>query len=60
MNSWSPEAMLVILKTMQTVVSGLLRLKLQMKWDPFLKLTYLLLFCVWFGLDNVGLFKSNH
>ena len=31
-NSWSPEAvlvMLVILKAMQTVVSGLLRLKLQ-------------------------------
>ena len=26
-NSWSPEAMLVILKTMQTVVSGLLKLK---------------------------------
>ena len=30
-NNWSLEAMLVILKTMQTVVSGLLRLKLQMK-----------------------------
>ena len=30
-NSWSPEAMLVILKAMQTVVSRLLKLKLQMK-----------------------------
>ena len=31
--------MLVILKTIKTVNSGLLRFKLQMKWDPFSKLT---------------------
>ena len=48
--------MLFILKAIQTVDSGLLRLKLQMKCEPFSKLTYLLLFCVWFRLDNVGLF----
>ena len=47
-NGKFPEAMLLILKAIQTVVSGLLRLKLQMKWDPFSKLTYLFLFCVWF------------
>ena len=58
-NRLFPEAMLVILKTMQTVDSGLLRLKLQMKWDPFSKLTYLLLFCVWFEFDSLGLFLFN-
>ena len=47
----------VILKTMKMVNSELLRFKLQMKWDSFSKLTYLLLFCIWFGLDNVGLFN---
>ena len=51
-----PEAMPFILKAIQTVDSGLLRLKLQMKWDPFSKLTYLLLFCVWFRFDSLGLF----
>ena len=55
-NRLFPEAMLFNLKAMQTVVSGLLRLKLQMKCEPFSKLTYLLLFCVWFELDNVGHF----
>ena len=35
-----PEAIPFILKAIQTVDSGLLRLKLQMKWDPFSKLTY--------------------
>ena len=39
--------------------SGLLRLKLQMKCEPFSKLTYLLLFCVWFRFDSLGLFLSN-
>ena len=29
------EAMLFILKAIQTVNSGLLRFRLQMKWDPF-------------------------
>ena len=48
--------MLVILKMIKTVESGLFRFKLQMKCEPFSKLTYLLLFCVWFRLDNVGLF----
>ena len=51
-----PEAMPLILKAIQTVDSGLLRLKLQMKWDPFSKLTYLILFCVWFRFDSLGLF----
>ena len=54
-----PEAMPLILKAIQTVDSGLLRLKLQMKWDPFSKLMYPLLFCVWFGFDSLGLFLSN-
>ena len=53
-----PEAMLFNLKAIQTVDSGLLRLKLQMKSEPFSKLTYLL-FWVWFELDNVGLFLFN-
>ena len=53
-----PEAIPLILKAIQTVVYGLLRLKLQMKWDPFSKLTYLLLFCVWFRFDSLGLFLS--
>ena len=48
--------MSVILKAIKTVNSRLLRFKLQMKWDSFSKLMYLLLFCVWFKLDNVGLF----
>ena len=47
-NGKFPEAIPLILKAIQTVVSGLLRLKLQMKCEPFSKLTYLLLFCVWF------------
>ena len=47
-----PEAMPFILKAIQTVDSGLLRLKLQMKCEPFSKLTYLLLFCVWFRFDS--------
>ena len=47
-NRLFPEAMLFNLKAMQTVDSGLLRLKLQMKCEPFSKLTYLLLFWVWF------------
>ena len=59
-NKKLPEAMSLILKAIQTVVSGLLRLKLQMKWDPFSKLTYLLLFCVWFRFDSLGLFLFNH
>ena len=54
-----PEAMLFNLKAIQTVDSGLLRLKLQMKCEPFSKLTYLLLFWVWFGLDSLGLFLFN-
>ena len=54
-----PEAMPLILKAIKTVVSGLLRLKLQMKWDQFSKLTYLLLFCVWFRFDSLGLFLSS-
>ena len=57
--SWSPESMPVILKTIKTINSGLLRFKLQMKCDPFSKLTYLLSFCIWSGLDNVGLYASN-
>ena len=59
-NRLVPEAMLFNLKAMQTVDSGLLRLKLQMRCEPFSKLTYLLLFWVWFELDNVGLFLFNH
>ena len=55
-NRLFPEAMLFNLKAMQTVVSGVFRLKLQMKCEPFSKLTYLLLFWVWSELDNVGLF----
>ena len=51
-----PEAISFILKAIQTIDSGLLRLKLQMKWDPFSKLTYLLLFCVWFRFNSLGLF----
>ena len=43
-----PEAIPLILKAIETVNSGLLRLKLQMKCEPFSKLTYLLLFWVWF------------
>ena len=54
-NRLFPEAMLFNLKAMQAVDSGLLRLKLQMKCELFSKLTYLLLFWVWFDLDNVGL-----
>ena len=45
-NDWFSEAMSVILKAIKTVNSALLRFRLQMKWDPFSKLTYLLLFCV--------------
>ena len=52
-------AMLFNLKAMQTVDSGLLRLKLQMKCEPLSKLTYLLLFWVWFELDSLGLFLFN-
>ena len=55
-NRLFPEAMLLNVKAIQTVDSGSLRLKLQMKCEPFSKLTYLLLFWVWFELDNVGLF----
>ena len=51
-----PEAMLFNLKAKQTVDSGLLRLKLQMKCELFSKLTYLLLFWVWLELDSLGLF----
>ena len=58
-NTLFPEAMLFNLKAMQTVDSGLLRLKLQMKCEPFSKLMYLLLFWVCFELDNVGLFLFN-
>ena len=58
-NRLFPEAMLFNLKAMQTVDPGLLRLKLQMRCEPFSKLTYLLLFWVWFELDNVGLFLFN-
>ena len=54
-----PEAILFNLKAIQTVDSGLLRLKLQMKCEPFSKLTYLLLFWVWFQLDSLGLFLFN-
>ena len=53
------EAMLFNLKAIQTVDSGLLRLKLQMKCELFSKLTYLLLFWVWFELDSLGLFLFN-
>ena len=59
-NRLFPEAMLFNLKAIQTVDSGLLRLNLQMKCEPFSKLMYLLLFWVWFELDNVGLFLFNH
>ena len=59
-NRLFPEAMLFNLKAIQTVVSGLLRLKLQIKCEPFSKLTYLLLFCVWFRFDSLGLFLFNH
>ena len=58
-NRLFPEAMLFNLKAMQTVVSGLLRLKLQMKCEPFSKLTYLLLFWVWSELESLGLFLFN-
>ena len=58
-NGLFPEAILFNLKAIQTVDSGLLRLKLQMKCEPFSKLTYLLQFWVWFELDNVGLFLFN-
>ena len=50
--------MLFNLKAIQTVDSGLLRLKLQIKCELFSNLRYLLLFWVWFELDNVGLFYS--
>ena len=50
-NGLFPEAMPFILKAIQTVDSGLLRLKLQMKCEPFSKLTYLLLFWVWFKFE---------
>ena len=43
-NRLFPEAMLFNQKAIQTVDSGLLRLKLQMKCEPFSKLMYLLLF----------------
>ena len=46
-NEKFPEAIPLILKAIQTVNSGLLRLKLQMKCEPFSKLMYLLLFWVW-------------
>ena len=55
-NKKAPEAIPLILKAIQTVVSGLLRLKLQIKCEPFSKLTYLLLFWVWFKFDSFGLF----
>ena len=55
-NRLFPEAMLFSLKAIQTVDSGLLRLKLQMKCEPFSKLMYLLLFWVWFELDSLGPF----
>ena len=58
-NRLFPEAMLFNLKAIQTVDSGLLRLKLQMKCEPFSKLTYLHLFWVWFELDSLGLFLFN-
>ena len=58
-NRLFPEAMLFNLKVIQTVDSGLLRLKLQMKCEPFPKLMYLLLFWVWFELDSLGLFLFN-
>ena len=58
-NRLFPEAMLFDLKAIQTVDSGLLRLKLQMKCEPFSKLTYLLLFWVWFELDSLGHFLFN-
>ena len=58
-NRLFPEAILFNQKAMQTAVSGLLRLKLQMKCEPFSKLMYLLLFCFWFELDSVGLFLFN-
>ena len=48
--------MLVILKAIKTVDSGLFRFTLQKKCEPFSKLTYLLLFCVSFRVNNVGLF----
>ena len=35
---------------------GSVRFKLQMKSEPFSKLTHLLPFCVWFRSYNVGLF----
>ena len=57
-NRLFPEAMLFNLKAIQTVDSGLLRLKLQMKCEPFSKLTYLILFWVWFELDSLGFFYS--
>ena len=59
-NRLFPEVMLFNLKAIQTVDSGLLRLKLQMKCEPFSKLTYLLLFWVWFELDSLGFFLFNY
>ena len=53
------EAMLFDLKAMQMVDFGLLRLKLQIKCEPFSKLTYLLLFWVWFELDSLSHFLFN-
>ena len=47
-NRLFPEAMLFNLNAIQIVDSRLLRLKLQMKCELFSKLTYLLLFWVWF------------
>ena len=51
-NGKFPEAISLILKAIQTVNSGLLRLKLQMKCEPFSKLKYFLLF--WFGFDLIA------
>ena len=47
-----PEAMLFILKAIQMIVSGLLRLKLQIKCEPFSKLTYFSYFV--FGFDSIA------
>ena len=55
-NRKAPEAIPLILNAIQTVVSGLLRVKLQIKCESFSKLTYLLLFWVWFKFDSLGLF----
>ena len=59
-NRLFPEAMLFNLNVIQTVDSSLLRLKLQIKCEPFSKLRYLLLFWFWFELDSIGLFLFNH